>query len=203
VSRLELGSPGDNSQPQAPERRVNAEQLLAHVNAIAGTQLVLLGTADHGESGGAVYAQWPDGRPAVITRSHTVISLMRQTADVLNELRSTGLPVPRHDLIAPLPGGAVAVVQEHLPGQPPNEVDVNVIDAMVRATEQFSDALTSHPDVPVKPLHLRSSGPGFMRHETLAAYSPRSRKLLHRILDIGRRGPDTTPATTSCTRTTP
>lgn len=56
--------------PRVPERRVDAERFVSQINASAGTALALIGVADHGESGGAVYAEWPDGRAAVITRTH-------------------------------------------------------------------------------------------------------------------------------------
>src|SRR5882757_242347 len=172
--------------PRVPERRVHAEQLVAQVNARAGTTLVVVGTADHGESGGAVYAAWPDGRTAVITRSYAGMSSMRRTADVLNGLRDQGAPVPRHDLLVPLADDAIAVVQERLPGIPAAQVGPEVIDRMVEASELFVDALNARPDIPERRLHLGSSGSGFLRHETLQAYGPRSRALLERIREIGR-----------------
>src|SRR5882757_5134738 len=176
--------------PRVPERRVHAEQLVAQVNARAGTTLVVVGTADHGESGGAVYAAWPDGRTAVITRSYAGMSSMRRTADVLNGLRDQGAPVPRHDLLVPLADDAIAVVQERLPGIPAAQVGPEVIDRMVEASELFVDALNARPDIPERRLHLGSSGSGFLRHETLQAYGPRSRALLERIREIGRSDPD-------------
>lgn len=38
---------------RVPERRVDAEQLIALINSRAGTALVPVGIADHGESGEA------------------------------------------------------------------------------------------------------------------------------------------------------
>lgn len=176
--------------PRVPERRVDAERFVSQINASAGTALVLVGVADHGESGGAVYAEWPDGRAAVITRTYAGLSSMQRTAQVLNELRAEGLPVPRHDALVPLADNAVGVVQERLPGVPAAEIGPEVIDRMIGASEPFSGILETRREVPTQQLHLRSSGPDFMRHETLTSYSPRSRKLLARILDIGRDRPD-------------
>ena len=175
-------------EPRVPERRVETELLLGRINAAAGCDLRLTGVAEHGESGGALYVEWPDGRRGVVTRSFSSLESMRRTADVLNEARMLGIPVPRHDLIVPLPDDVVAIVQERLAGEPAHLVDAAVLDQIVEASQAFSGLLKSRPDLPLQPLHLRSSGPGFMRHETLASHNERSRRLLARIRDIGRDG---------------
>lgn len=77
-------------------------QLVTEVNHQAGCDLSLVGVAEHGVSGGAVYVQWPDGRNGVITRSPASVARMEQTAEVLAEARAAGLPVPLHDLVVEL-----------------------------------------------------------------------------------------------------
>lgn len=163
--------------------------LVAEINERAGCQLSLLGLAEHGGSGGAVYVRWPDGRDGVVTRTPTSIARMRQTADVLAGARSRGLPVARHDLVVGLADGSVAVVQQRLPGTPPRRVDAGVIDAMVAMNDRFAGLLVDRPDVPIPPLHLRHSGPVYPRHEVLEGHNDRSRRLLRRIREIGEAEP--------------
>lgn len=161
--------------------------LVEAVNARAGCGLEFLGVAEHGESGGAAFVRWPDGRDGVVTTSPMSLAQMRQTAAVMAMVRSTGVPVPRHDLVLQLATGTVAVVQERLPGRNSARVDVAVIDAMVVMNERFAGLLAERRDVPIPPLYLRQSGPIYPRHETLAGHSDRSRGLLRRIREIGAR----------------
>ena len=171
----------------ATVRAVGAEHraLVAEVNARAGLRLTVTGVADQGETGGAVYVRWPDGRAGVVTRSYAGIDHMVQTADVLSKLRDRGLPVPRHEAIVPLADGVVGVVQERLPGAPPRRTDKAVIDTVLAMNERFAGMLADRPDVPVPRLHLQRSGPEFPRHETLEGYDDRSRRLLRIIREIG------------------
>ncbi|GAA5015339.1 phosphotransferase family protein [Actinopolymorpha pittospori] len=164
------------------------ERLVAEINARTRAGLELVGMAEHGDSGGA-YVRWPDGRDAVVTRSHAPLDQLRTNADILRLARSRGLPVPRHDLLVEVGDGAVAVVQERLPGSPAVDVDVTTIDAMVAVNERFAHLLAERPDIPVPPLHLRTSGPAFYRHQTLEQHSDRSRRLLRRIREIGAAEP--------------
>lgn len=163
--------------------------LVMEVNRRAGIALHLVEVAAHGDSGGAAYVQWPDGSDGVITRTPTPVDRMRQTADVLSEVRSLGLPVPRHDRVVELTDGTVAIVHERLPGAPPSRVDADVIDAMVATNERFAGLLGGRPDVPVAPLHLRNSGPLYPRHDVLEHHNDRSRRLLNRIHEIGAGEP--------------
>ncbi|WP_020576204.1 aminoglycoside phosphotransferase family protein [Actinopolymorpha alba] len=160
--------------------------LVAEVNSRAGCDLAMVGVADHGESGGAVYVRWPEGRDGVVTRSPGPLEQAHRTAEVLAMARSRGLPVPRHDLIVELSDGTVANVQERLPGKPARRVDVSVIDAMLAMNERFAGLLVDRHDVPVPPMYLRRSGPVFPRHETLKGYDDRTRRLLKLIRDVGR-----------------
>ena len=163
-------------------------QLVAEVNDRAGCDLSLVGVAEHGVSGGAVYVRWPDGRDGVITRSPASVARMEQTAEVLAEARAAGLPVPRHDLVVEL-GDVVALVQERLPGAPTSRVDADVIDAMVAMNERFAGLLASRPEVPIPPLCLQRGGLGESKHQVLENHSSRSRRLLHTIYEIGGKEP--------------
>jgi aminoglycoside phosphotransferase (APT) family kinase protein len=163
--------------------------LVAEVNEREGLGLVHVGEAAHGESGGAVFVRWPDGREGVITRASASIEQLQSTADVLSTIRSGGLPVPRHDRLVQLAEGDVAVLQERLPGAPPNRVTAAVIDSMVEMNNRFADLLKDRHDVAIPPLYLRRSGPVFPRHETLDGYSDRSRRMLRLIHEVGNVEP--------------
>jgi aminoglycoside phosphotransferase (APT) family kinase protein len=163
--------------------------VLSEINARTGSGLQRIGSAEHGGSGGAVYVRWPGGQDGVVTRTPTSAVRMRQTAEVLATVRARGIPVPRHDLVVELSDGTVALVQERLPGSPPRLVDASVIDAMVAMNERFAGLLVERGDVPTPALYLRESGPLFPRHDVLEGHGDRSRRLLHRIQEIGRGEP--------------
>ncbi len=157
-------------------------ELLAQVNRRAGCDLTLVGVAEHGVSGGAVYVQSPDGRPGVVTLSPTSPERMRQTADVLADARAAGVPVPRHDVIVELDDGVVALVQERLDGAPAGRVDPDIIDAMVATNELFAGLLAGRPDVPIPMLPDTD-------YDLLENHSARTRRLLRIIREVGESGP--------------
>lgn len=164
-------------------------RLVAEVSHRADCDLSLVGVAEHGDSGGALYVRWPDGREGVLTRSPASLERMRQTAEVLAEARVAGLPVPRHDVVVQLDSGVVAIVQERLPGTPAHRIDAAIIDAMVATNEQFAGLLAHRPDVPIPAMHLRHSEPDRAAHELLEQHSDRSRQLLDKIREIGQAEP--------------
>ena len=166
----------------------SAARLVAEVSKITGARLVLSGVARHGESGGAVYVRWPDGRPGVVTRSLVPVARMRRTAEVLAAARAHGLPVPRHELVVQLGDGTTAVVQERLPGAPARRIDHGVVDAMVAMNERFAGLLAGCPDVPVPVLDL-GLGERSSYDETLGGYNERGRGLLNRIRAVGDGAP--------------
>jgi aminoglycoside phosphotransferase (APT) family kinase protein len=182
-----------------PIRRFDPEWLLAEVNERARLELALIGTAEVGESGGAVYVAWPDGRDGVITGSvATSAADLRRTADVLALARSRGLPVPRYDLVVEISDGIVALVQERLPGMPMTDAtNLDATQTLISVNEQFANLLFDRPDVPVPAMNLRHSGPALPRfgidddgwHETMERYSDRSRRLIARIQEIGATEP--------------
>ncbi|GAB3763082.1 hypothetical protein GCM10028864_55150 [Microlunatus parietis] len=162
---------------------------VAAVNARTGAGLTLLGKAAHGDSGGALFVRWPDGRPGVLTRSPASLERVRQTADVLAALRADGLPVPRHDLIVELGGGVVAIVQERLPGRPAARLDAAAIDAMVEINERFAGLLAGRADVPVPELGIREECWDPRAVALLREHGPRARRMLDRIREVGVSAP--------------
>lgn len=62
-------------------------ELVSAINRRTGAGLRVLGRAPHGRLGGAVYASWPDGRPAVVTRFLGPLAEAERTAEVLATLR--------------------------------------------------------------------------------------------------------------------
>lgn len=98
-----------------PARRDH--EIVSAINRRAGAGLRVVGRAPHGKLGGAIYAEWPDGRPAVVTRFLGPLAEAKRTAELLAYVRDRGLPVPRHDLVVDL-NGDVMFVQERLPNAP-------------------------------------------------------------------------------------
>jgi len=163
--------------------------LVWRINQRAGCGLVHLGDADSGETAGAAYVRWPDGRRSVVTQATVSAARMRQTADVLELARHRGLLVPRHELTVELDNGVVAVVQERLPGTQASHVDAEGVDALVAVNDWFAGLLADRPDVPIPPLNLSRAGTGDPRHEMVDRYSDRSRRLLRRIRELGAASP--------------
>jgi aminoglycoside phosphotransferase (APT) family kinase protein len=181
--------PPDHSEDPdlAPVRRLDPAKLTALVNEHSDARLTLLGPAPGGQVG-AAYVRWSDGRDGVLTVAPTDrVADLRRTAEILSTVRSHGLPVPAYDLIAEVPG-AVAIVQQRLPGTQPYRADRDVVAAMVAVLDDFAGLLAGRDDVPVPDLWLRGSGPGFSLHRPLEVYDRRSRRLLDWIREVGANG---------------
>ncbi|TDW91863.1 phosphotransferase family enzyme [Kribbella sp. VKM Ac-2566] len=168
----------------APVAKLDAQQLLREVNRASGAGLEFVGQAGGGEVG-AAFVRWPDGRDGVLTRGFGSLADLRRTAEVLEAARRGGLPVPQYQLLADLPDG-VGVVQERLPGRPPETVDRALLESMIALTDHFTGLA---PDLPVPSMYLLESGPGFCLHESLQRYDDRTRRLLDRIHEVGRDEP--------------
>ncbi|WP_034262712.1 phosphotransferase family protein [Actinospica robiniae] len=170
-------------------RATRDQDIVSGINRRTGAGLRAVGRAEHGRLGGAIYASWPDGRPAVVTRFLGPPAEAERTAEVLGYVRDRGLPVPRYDLVVDL-GDSVVLVQERLPSAPPRRLSPARVDALVEINDRFADALAARPDVPAPQLCLYCSGDPCRRYEVLEAHSPRSRGVLDEILRIvGRREP--------------
>jgi hypothetical protein len=105
-------------------------EVVSAINSRTGAGLRAVGRALHGKLGGAIHAEWPDGRPAVVTCFLGSLAEAERTAEVLNHVRDRGLPVPRHDLVVNL-NDRVVLVQERLPSAPPQRLTPVRVDAMV------------------------------------------------------------------------
>lgn len=162
-----------------------SKDLVETLNERAGCGLELIGIAPQGQSGGAAYVRWPDGRDSVVTTALAPIEHMRQTADVLGIVKQHGIPVPRHEFLWQLDDGLVAVVQERLPGLVVVESDASVVDAMVAMNERFAGLLVDRPDVPTPRLRLGGADDPVLGPEPMQEYSARSRRLLRLIQRIG------------------
>nr|WP_238351018.1 phosphotransferase [Kribbella shirazensis] len=158
---------------------------MLEVNRTTGAGLEYVGPAAGGEVG-AAFVRWPDGRDAVLTRGHGSLDELRRTASALDAARSHGLPVPQYQLLAEL-ADYVGVVQERLPGSPPDKADRALLESMIAMTEQFTGLGAG---LPVPSMHLLESGPGFCLHESLQRYDDRTRRLLRWIHEVGRAEPD-------------
>lgn len=158
---------------------VDAERIVQDLNVVTGAGLSVEGVASHGDTGGAVYVRWPDGRGGVVTPSVDRVEDLQRTADVLALVRSLGLPVPRYELIACL-RDCVAVVQERLPGKV-MRLDVPKLEAMVEMNQRFEGILARRHDVPSVRYRLQDKE----WHRSLEEYSDRSRVVLSRIRRTG------------------
>jgi hypothetical protein len=165
------------------------EALIQSINRIADAGLTRVGRAEHGTSGGAIMVELRDGRSGVVTRFVGRIEDAQRTSTVLDHARSRGLPVPRHHLVLEV-DDAVMVVQERLPGAPGTEASTAMVDTIVALNERFANVLDDRLDVPILPMCLDVSGDPAPRHEVLAAYGDRSRRILAAIRDTGIRGPN-------------
>jgi len=96
--------------------RLDAERLVQRITTESGIRLELEGFAEHGESGGAAYVRWPDGRPAVLTETRSAPAGVRRVGEVLDLVAARGIPVPRYLLVTGV-GETTVVVQERLPGR--------------------------------------------------------------------------------------
>lgn len=169
----------DSENPWSPQAAV------AEIAARTGLALELVGLDEQtGGTSGAAYVRWPDGRECALTRTTIALDWMHHTADVLSQFRADGHPVPRHDLVIALSDGRLAVVQERLPGRPPEWVDAGRIDAMVRANDQFAGLLADRPDLP-HVLATNTDDDRF-RRRALGQHNDRSLRLLRRIEEIER-----------------
>src|SRR5882757_8187871 len=178
-----LGDAG-KGRPMAPITASDAERLIHNLYEQTGHRLEFVGMPVLGETGGAAFVRWPDGRAGVMSRSARGKSELAHTGDILDHLRSHGIPAPRFDLIAELEDCTV-VVQERLPGEPtPRHIDRPMMAAIVSTAESFRGVLAGRHDVRLFELVLDGQ-----RTDTLAGYDDRSRRLLGWITSVSARRP--------------
>ncbi|GAA4206541.1 phosphotransferase [Actinocatenispora rupis] len=169
--------------------KLDPSALTARVVAATGIPFEYVGPCAGGEVG-AGYVRWPDGHDAVLTWAPGVPGArVEQIGGMLDTARAHGLPVPAYELVVELPG-AVALVQQRLPGTVPDRLDEPLVDAMLRVHEGFGGLLAGRDDLPALRLYLREPGPGFCLHEPLAGYDRRTARLLHWVREVGVTVPD-------------
>jgi Ser/Thr protein kinase RdoA (MazF antagonist) len=162
----------------APTPRLDPQYAVRRLAELAGVELAVEGPCRGGEVG-AAYVRWPDGRRSVLTGG-------TPTAAPLVELaRAAGLPVARYELAALVDEATYVVVQELLPGYPPDTVDRPLVEAMLALNGRLAGLLADHTDLPAVPLYLRESGPGFCLHGPLRGYDRRTARLLDWVRDVG------------------
>ena len=160
--------------------RLDAPQVIARIAEITGVRLILEGPAPGGEVG-AAYVRWPDGRRSVLTEGRS------RSGPLVDRARRAGVPTARHELAAHVDGSRV-IVQQRLPGAPPETVDLSVVRQMLALNDRLAGLFADDPAPKPAPLHLTSDGPGFCLHGPLAHYSPRSAALLERVHAVGATG---------------
>ncbi|MGW5363332.1 aminoglycoside phosphotransferase family protein [Actinopolymorpha pittospori] len=158
-------------------------EVVQALNERAGCRLELVGLIEQGQSG-AAYVRWPDGREAVVTTAFAPIELMRQTAEVLADVRRLGIPVPAHEFLFDLGDGTVAVVQERLPGSTVTRPALSTVDAIIAMNERFAGLLANRPDIRPPPLSLGRPGDKTPT-DLIERHSPRARRLLDAIRTTG------------------
>jgi Ser/Thr protein kinase RdoA (MazF antagonist) len=82
------------------------------------------------------------------------------------------------------------VVQQRLPGRPPDTVDAALVDQLIALNLRLTGLLTGHPAVPAADLFLDHDGPGFCLHTPLQQYDRRTARLLEKIHEIARDTPE-------------
>ncbi|GAA1671593.1 hypothetical protein GCM10009830_17020 [Glycomyces endophyticus] len=174
-----------NDSPASPQDH----QLVSEINRRTNAGLTVTGRSLFGKLGGAIYAEWPDGRPAVVTRFSGSLAEANLTVAILEHVRGQGLPVPRHDLAVEL-GDGVCFVQERLPSAPPEPLSPARMEAIVAVNDRFANALAARPEVPRPPLCRDRGGSPDPRHATLGGHGPRGRRVLDRIVGITEGAPE-------------
>jgi Ser/Thr protein kinase RdoA (MazF antagonist) len=96
-----------------------------------------------------------------------------------------GIPAPRYELVAEI-DGQVMVLQEQLRGAPSATLTAAQVQAMLALNARMAGLLAGRDELPFIGLHLRSSGPGFCLHESLATFGERTRTLLAWAHEVGR-----------------
>jgi hypothetical protein len=162
--------------------RLDAPKVIERIAAITGVRLVLEGPCPGGEVG-AAYVRWPDGRRSVLTEGRS------RAGQLLDLARAAGVPTARYELSAHVDGARI-VVQQRLPGAPPETLDAGLVHSMLVLNERLGGLLIDRWDVEPVELYLTGDGPGFCLHDPLKSHSPRTARLLDWVHDVGRSTPD-------------
>ena len=169
--------------------RWDADAILGQLARATGIELVNAGGCRSGQIG-ACYVGWPDGHQSVLTcRPRGQLAAARQAKALTAVGRAGGIPAPRYELVAELPG-ATAIVQELLPGIPPAAVTRRTVESMVEVNRHCRGLLANRSDLPAPSLYLLADGPGFCLHGPMAVYDRRTTRLLQAVEEIGAAVPE-------------
>jgi hypothetical protein len=160
--------------------RLDVPAILDKIAEITGVRLILEGPCPGGEVG-AAYVRWPDGRRSVLTEGRS------RTGPLVDRARAAGVPTARQQLAAHVDGVRV-IVQERLPGAPPETIDAALVAQMIAVTDRLGGLLADRPEPKPAELYLTGDGPGYCLHKPVAAYSERSVRLLDWIHQVGATG---------------
>lgn len=148
--------------------------------------------APGGLSGGAWFATSAEGAPVVLKWSPAADALARyqRLLPALEELRARGLPVPRYAQVLPFAGGTLAA-QTRLPGRSQDNPSPQALAELAELLTRKDD-LAGPPPAADPPRWgafvvgaLRAGRDGLATHEPLRAWSPRSARVLERVLAVG------------------
>ncbi|MGW1429229.1 phosphotransferase [Streptomyces sp. NPDC002431] len=178
----------------APRHRTRTERLApdrltAAVHRMTGVRLVVEGPCPGGQVG-AAYVRWPNGHRSVMKwRPGARLDELRAgPLAVCAVLRERGYPCPSTELALQV-DDAVVLVQELLPGAPPDVLDHDGLDRALALNAAQAGLLAGRTDVPRVPLYLREDGPGYCLHEPLRRHSARGAALEERIRSVGAAHP--------------
>ncbi|GID28041.1 phosphotransferase [Paractinoplanes brasiliensis] len=160
--------------------RLDAAHILERIAEITGVRLELEGPAPGGEVG-AAYVRWPDGRRSVLTEGRS------RSGPLVDRARQAGVPTARHELAAHVDGRRV-IVQQRLPGAPPQRPDTHLVRQMLTLNDRLAGLLADVPAPKPAELYLTGDGPGFCLHQPLAEHSARTAALLARVHEVGAAG---------------
>ncbi|MFG3530915.1 phosphotransferase [Streptomyces sp. NPDC047917] len=175
--------------PWERAERLDAGRTADAVHAGTGVRLVVEGPCPGGEVG-AAYVRWPDGHRSVLKRrpGTRLDALRAGPLAVCEALRDQGYPCPSTELALQVDGGVV-LVQELLPGAPPELLDHHGLDQALALNESQAGLLAGRADIPSVHLYLLDDGPGYCLHEPLLLHSPRSAALERRVRSVGAGRP--------------
>lgn len=161
--------------------RLDPDTTVRRLAELTGVSLTVEGPCPGGEVG-AAYVRWPDGHTSVLNYGAA------RAADLVEVARAAGIPAPRYELVTTVDDTTV-VVQERLPGLPPQGADRTLVEQMVALNSRLAGLLATAPAGPPVDLYLTGSGPGFCRHEPLAGHDRRTRAVLDWVHEVGRDHP--------------
>jgi aminoglycoside phosphotransferase (APT) family kinase protein len=124
------------------------EEIERAIASHGGIDLKLVSAFEGGASTGAYEAMTEDGSPAVVKVSEDpeTTEKMQFAADNLPRLRERGYPAPDVLAFGPLQDGSWFTVFERLDGEPPKELDDQLLDQLIELNELQADSGVEAPN---------------------------------------------------------